>query len=257
MRSSAWPRGWGRGVCTQARLRGPAPSGPTQNSSSAILPGALLRGCGARCGLLLGCWLGAPQEELPPRSTGCALAAGPAHFSKTQRQGGRGLRRTEATHRTWSQPQGLPAPDVQRLPASHPAQGQAAHIYTGGHGLSPSSPGAATQPTRMSLMQAPSPTIPTTLASPSNNCPTREAKQAGVCQTAVSREWEAALPARLLLWRPQPVIPGWTPPSCIRAPPPSAAAPRCLCTVRVQGLVHPGPKAGRGERDEQVPGAGS
>lgn len=58
--------------------RGPAPSGPTQNSSSAILPGALLRGCGARCGLLLGVLARCTPRGVAPAQHRLCAGSGPS-----------------------------------------------------------------------------------------------------------------------------------------------------------------------------------
>lgn len=71
-----------------------------------------------------GCWLGAPQEESPPRSTGCALAAGPSslHQDAKARQS-----RSEEDGAMHTDLEPVPRPpdtqNVQRLPASRPAHG--------------------------------------------------------------------------------------------------------------------------------------
>lgn len=153
--------------------RGPAPSGPTQNSSSAVLPGVLLLGCGARCGLLLGVLARCTPRGVAPRSTGCALAAGPSslHQDAKARQSRSEEDRGHA-HRPGASPKASRHPERAEAPSFPPCPRGRQHIFTKeGTGFPKAALGAATQPTHTSLMQASSSTISTTLALPSNNCP--------------------------------------------------------------------------------------
>lgn len=240
--------------------RGPAPSGPTQNSSSAVLPGVLLLGCGARCGLLLGVLAPCTPRGVAPCSTGCALAAGPSslHQDAKARQSRSEEDRGHA-HRPGASPKASRHPERAEAPSFPPCPRGRQHIFTKeGTGFPKAALGAAHSPPTRPSCKRPAPQFQQLWLRPATTAHPQAEKQAEERQTAASREREEALPARLVAVETTACDPGLDAsllhPSTSPPPPrPHAASAQSGC----KAWFTLDTKAGRGERDEQAPGAGS